>query len=122
MNAKILIVDDEENIRFTLKKFLITEGYEVATAEDYSQAMVRLKETDFDLIFIDIILKGKTGIDILKEIHDMKLLCLVVVITGAPQLKLLRMPCGWTHLTILPNLGDRSIYCTLQDLPCAIRR
>jgi len=87
MNAKILIVDDEENIRFTLKKFLITEGYEAETADNYSQAVAKLKETDFDLIFVDIILKGKTGIDILKEVHKRKLLFLVVVITGAPTIE-----------------------------------
>ncbi len=47
MKAKILIVDDEEQIRFSLKSFLMHEGYEVSTAIDYNDALNTLSETGF---------------------------------------------------------------------------
>ena len=87
MKARILIIDDEEGIRFTFKKFLSKEGYEVAAAEDFNEAVALITESDFDVIFADIILKGKTGLDVLREIKERKLLCPVVMITGYPNIE-----------------------------------
>ncbi len=84
--AKILIIDDEENIRFTLEEFFSDEGFEVATAEDYDNALKLTDDSDFDLILADINLNGKSGIDILKEVKAKKLNCPVVMITAAPDL------------------------------------
>lgn len=87
MKARILIIDDEEGIRFTFKKFLSKEGYEVAAAEDFNEAVDLISVSDFDVIFADIILKGKTGLDVLREIKERKLLCPVVMITGYPNIE-----------------------------------
>ena len=83
--AKILIIDDEENIRFTLEEFFSDEGYEVATASDYGDALKMIDVSDIDLILADINLKGKSGIDILKEVKTRRLNCPVVMITAAPD-------------------------------------
>ena len=53
MNAKILVIDDEEAIRFTFERFLKTEGHAVATAESCNEAWTRINEMSFDLIFAD---------------------------------------------------------------------
>ncbi len=87
MKAKILIVDDEENIRFSMERLLSAKGYEVATAKDYDEALSMMDETNFDLIFADIILKGKTGIDILQEVGERNLECPVVMFTGVPNIE-----------------------------------
>jgi len=87
MKAKILIVDDEENIRFSMERLLSAKGYEVATAKDYDEALLKMDKTDFDLIFADIILKGKTGIDILQEVGERNLQCPVVMFTGVPNIE-----------------------------------
>lgn len=86
MKERILIIDDEENIRFTLESFLLDEGYEVATAKDYDDALSVIDKSDFDLIFADIILDDKSGIDVLKYIKEKNLNCPVVMITGAPDI------------------------------------
>ncbi|MFO0754620.1 MAG: sigma 54-interacting transcriptional regulator [Thermodesulfovibrionales bacterium] len=86
MNAKILVIDDEESIRFTFESFLQEEGHTVLTARDFKEALSRMGEGDFDLIFTDIILGGSTGIDILKEVKERNLSCPVVIITGYPSL------------------------------------
>jgi two-component system response regulator HydG len=84
--AKILVVDDEESIRFTFESFLADAGYEVAVAADFSSALARLDESEFDLIFADIILGGRTGIDVMRVVRDRELSSQVVIITGAPHL------------------------------------
>ncbi len=85
--AKILVVDDEESIRFTFKSFLTDEGHEVATARAYDEALELISRREFDLMFMDIVLGGKTGIDLLKEAAGRNLRCPVVMITGYPNIE-----------------------------------
>jgi two-component system response regulator HydG len=82
---KVLIVDDEESIRYTFSRFLTDEGYEAVTARSYDEALARINETDFDIVFADIILGGKSGIDILREVKKRGLSCPVIMITGDPS-------------------------------------
>ncbi len=86
MKAKILIIDDEEGIRFTFTRFLTAENYEVVTAKDYDEAVQCVSESDFDLIFADIILRGKTGIDVLRAIKERNISSPVIMITGYPNI------------------------------------
>jgi DNA-binding NtrC family response regulator len=83
--ARILIVDDEESLRFTFKSFLSRAGHEVFTAGDYLSALDFLGKMEPDMIFADIILPGgSTGIDLLRELRNRGILCPVVMITGQP--------------------------------------
>ncbi len=84
--ARVLVIDDEESIRFTFEDFLSDAGYEVATAADFSSALARLDESDFDLIFADIILGGRSGIDVVRVVRERGFSSQVVVITGAPHI------------------------------------
>jgi PAS domain S-box-containing protein len=84
MSSRILVIDDEESIRFTFERFLKAAGHAVTTAASRSEALARLAETDFDMIFADIILTDGTGIDILREIRHRGLSCPVVMVTGNP--------------------------------------
>lgn len=87
MTTKILILDDEENICFTLGLFLSDEGYDVTTAEDLDTALQKIHEIEFDLVFADILLKGRTGIDILKAVNEKNINTPVVMITGVPTIE-----------------------------------
>ncbi len=87
MPANILIVDDEKSIRITFESFLATAGYRVATASNYNDALTRIKEAMPDVIFADILLGGKTGIDLLEKVKNMEVHIPVVMITGAPNLE-----------------------------------
>jgi PAS domain S-box-containing protein len=83
----ILIVEDEEILRFTFKSFLAKQGYEALTAEDYAGALIALSEADVDLVIADIVLGGHTGLDILREVRAKGLKCPVVMITGKPSIE-----------------------------------
>lgn len=81
MKAKVLIIKDEKSIRYTLNEFLLKEGYDVLTAEDFDEALKIIKKQYIDLILTDIILGDKTGIDLLGEIKERNLNCSVVIFT-----------------------------------------
>ena len=85
MSARILIIDDEESIRFTFHRFLKAAGYIATTAAGYKDAVARLEADSFDLVYADIILEDGTGIDILREIKARGLNCPVIIITGDPM-------------------------------------
>jgi len=85
--AKILIIDDEECIVYTFESFLSDEGHEVLTAKTYDDALKHISGTNVDVVFSDILLGGKTGIDVLREVKARGLTCPVVVITGFPDVR-----------------------------------
>ena len=82
--AKVLVIDDEESIRFTFQRFLTANDHLVTTADSCRQALARMDETDFDVVFADIILEDGTGIEILRKIKEKGLSCPVIMITGDP--------------------------------------
>ena len=72
MNTKILIIDDEDDIRALIQGILEDEGYDVINAGNSNKAFSLIKNESPDLVIQDIWLQGsdKDGIDILKETHD----------------------------------------------------
>jgi len=73
--SRLLVVDDESNIRLLYAEELAEEGYDVVTAAGTAEAVEKLREGVFDLAVLDIKLKNESGIDLLqklvKERHDM---------------------------------------------------
>ncbi len=80
--AEILITDDEESIRYTLSEFLSAVGHTVRTARSFDEAKTALASCEPDLAFVDILLGGSSGLDVLKLIKDKDPDIPVVVITG----------------------------------------
>ena len=78
----ILIVDDEKSIRLTTSIALESEGHYVETAEDGTLAMKRIKEENFDLVFLDLRLGDEDGLEILQKIVAMKPQQLVTIFTA----------------------------------------
>lgn len=70
MGKKILVADDDFLIRDLLRDILEQEGYEVAAAEDGIRALEYYRgHQDLDLIILDILMPGKNGLSVLREIH-----------------------------------------------------
>jgi PAS domain S-box-containing protein len=87
MNERILVVDDEESIRYTFQMFLEDEGFRVTAAENFAAALGRVKAEEFDLVFMDIILEERSGIELLRRIRELRPGVQVVMITGAPSVE-----------------------------------
>ena len=67
---KIMVVDDEENIRFLYKEELEEEGFVVELAKNGEEALSKLCEFQPDLITLDIKMPGMNGIEVLKKIRE----------------------------------------------------
>ncbi len=70
MAARILIVDDELNIRTALAKILEKAGYEVTAVESGDHALGLLQETPFDLVITDLKMVGADGLDVLRALKQ----------------------------------------------------
>lgn len=80
--ARILLVDDEEMFVEMLAERLEARGLDVAKALDGDQALERLKEKDFDVVILDVLMPGKDGIETLREMKNLKPLTEVIMLTG----------------------------------------
>lgn len=67
---KIMVVDDEENIRFLYKEELEDEGFSVELAKNGEEALEKLPDFKPDLITLDIKMPGMNGIEVLKHIRE----------------------------------------------------
>jgi len=70
--SKILIVDDEVNIRKVVKEYAEFEGYEVSEAENGMEAVNICRNSDFDIIIMDVMMPRLDGYSAVKEIHKYK--------------------------------------------------
>ena len=70
MAYKLLVVDDEEEAVEILQKKLIHQGFDVVTAFDGEEALVRMREDNPDIILLDLMLPKKNGMEVLKEIRQ----------------------------------------------------
>ncbi len=79
---RILIVDDEESLREVLSIMLHREGYQVDTAVDGSQAVVRLRDHAYDLVISDIKMPRMTGLELLRHIKERAPETVVLMVTA----------------------------------------
>ena len=65
--SHILVIDDDEGIRSLLKQFLNENGYLVNTASNASEAQEKISIIKFDLLVLDIMMPGKSGLEFISE-------------------------------------------------------
>jgi len=74
--SRILVVDDEEGIRTSIRRVLELDGYEVTLAADGDEGELRFRENHPDLVITDIVMPGKNGLEMLSNLKadfpDMK--------------------------------------------------
>jgi DNA-binding NtrC family response regulator len=83
----ILIVDDDEIIRETLRDLLESKGYAVVTAETAKEALERSRAKNFNLALVDIKLPDMEGTELLKKMHTIAPRTMKVMITAHGTLK-----------------------------------
>ena len=71
-NSHILIVDDDDRIRDLVKQYLEENNFLVTTAIDSSDAKIKLNIIKFDIIILDIMMPGESGLSLTKEIKKKK--------------------------------------------------
>ncbi len=79
---KILVVDDEHLIRWSLEKNLSKQGYDVTLSETGEEALAKIDEQEFDLVLLDLKLPGIGGVDVLRTVRKEHKHLPVVIITA----------------------------------------
>ena len=79
--AHILVVDDDDGIRTLVKKYLNENNFLVTTASSAEDASEKIKIVNFDLIILDIMMPGKSGLDFLKQ-NKKKLQTPIILLTA----------------------------------------
>ena len=86
-HARILVVDDDENIRNTVKAILEDEGYLVDLATTGKEAIQRTEETTYTVALLDIRLPDMEGIELLKLMKDAVPRTRKIIVTGYPSMQ-----------------------------------
>jgi DNA-binding response OmpR family regulator len=84
---KILVVDDEENIRELYRDELVEEGYKVELAEDGLQALEKFDSFHPDLVTLDVKMPGLDGLEVLRRIREKSVLVPVLLLTAFGEFK-----------------------------------
>ena len=86
-HAKILVVDDDENIRNTMKTILEDEGYLVDLAATGSEAVQKTMKSAYNVALLDIRLPDMEGVELLKLIKDTVPRTRKIMVTGYPSMQ-----------------------------------
>jgi DNA-binding NtrC family response regulator len=79
---RLLIVDDDEEMRDLLRKVLEKEGYRVSVASDGRQALAALAESAFDLVVTDMLMPHDGGLELLETLHRIHPELPVIIVTA----------------------------------------
>jgi len=85
MNESILVVEDDQALRATLTDRLRGEGYVVDTAPDGHEAYEKVLNLPFDLIILDLMLPGRSGLDVCREIRQAGMATPILMLTARNQ-------------------------------------
>ena len=83
---KILIVEDEQELRDTICASLLKEKFVVEVAADYPTALNKVNDYDYDCILLDIMLPGGSGLDLLRELKNLRRSDSVLIISAKDSL------------------------------------
>jgi len=127
-NEKVLIVDDEKLIRWSVRRQLEEWGYTALEAESGTGGLSQIRAESPDLILLDVRLPDLSGIEVLREVKQNNLSVPVIMITGDPQLDdiktaiklgaldFIKKPLDFDELQVtLLNAIDRSILRSERD-------
>ena len=84
--AHILVVDDDDGIRSLVKKYLNENNYLITTASNAENAAEKIKIINFDLIILDIMMPGKSGLEFIKE-NRKKIETPIILLTAKGEAK-----------------------------------
>lgn len=102
VSMKILVVDDDKLIRWSLKEMLSQEGYEVDAVATAAEALTHAEDTNYNLICADIDIENENGIEMLKELKAVQ-----------PKVKIIILS-AYSRNQIEPQVEDLSILSIIE--------
>jgi DNA-binding response OmpR family regulator len=83
----VLVVDDEAGIRYFLERFLQHEGWQVKTADSGEAALAELAHTEYDIVLLDLRMKGLGGLEVLEILRQQWPATSVIILTAHASLE-----------------------------------
>jgi two-component system, NtrC family, response regulator AtoC len=108
--ARVLVVDDESGVRFALEEVLREQGHEVKSADGVERALELWQ--DADVIITDLVMPGRSGLDLLRDVHaqDPQLPMIVLTARGSERVAVEAMKAGaYDYLTKPFDIAELSI-------------
>ena len=114
--AKVLVVDDEQPVRVTLKEVLSREGYVVLTASSGQEALQLMGDMAVDLVMVDLKMEGMDGLTLIEEIKQQWPATVLIILTGYATLEsaLKALRCG-AHDYLLKPSGPEDIKRSVRE-------
>ena len=110
-NENVLIVDDDESVRWVLKKSLEKEGLGTVLARDAAEAFEGLKDGDIAVVLMDIRMPGMSGLEALEKIQGEGRAVSVIIMTAQATMQNAIEPCGGGlrlhNQALRPRRGER---------------
>jgi DNA-binding NtrC family response regulator len=101
-DPKILVIDDEKLIRWSLKEILSQEGYEVDTIDSAGEAINLARDIPYNLIIADLEIHDENGIEMLKKIREFRPGVITIILSARPKLQ------------IKPEFGDLQVFAIIE--------
>ena len=86
MKGKILIIDDEPDLRHLFEKHFTKQGYDVISAPNGKEGIEKVRSEHPDIIFLDLAMPEMDGIETLTHIRELDRSVVVVILTGYPSM------------------------------------
>ena len=86
--VRILVVDDELGIREGCRRALVPHGFEVEVAENAPLGLRKLRERQFDVLLLDVMMPGMSGLEMLQQVQQLAPDLIVIIITGYATVEL----------------------------------
>jgi DNA-binding NtrC family response regulator len=106
MTVRILVVDDEHNLRMTIAANLELEGFDVVEAENAEVALALIKKQKFDLVLSDVRMPGMNGVDLFRHVHELQPDLPVILMTAFALEGLVQEALQEGAFTLLPKPFD----------------
>ena len=101
---RILIIDDEHQVRVMLKKRLERKGFSITTASDGNEGMHLFNKEQFDLVITDIIMPEKEGVEVIQELRKCNHNLPIIAISGGGKIA------PEYYLELAKSLGANEIF------------
>ena len=116
---RVLVIDDEPQIRSLVKRFLSQAGYEVDQAGDGLEGVKQMKENPADLVITDILMPKQEGLETIRQIREIYPDCKIIAMSGGSQLT------AMDFLPIAKKFGATEIFhkpIDFQELVEAVKK
>ncbi len=114
--STILVIDDEPNILTTVRRSLELEGYAVEVAGSGAAGLAKLVEHDIDMVLLDVMMPGETGLEVLPKLRAAKPEAIVVMMSGNATIDTaVQATKGGAHDFIEKPLSGDKLLITVQN-------